>query len=44
MNRGLSGTGASDEWHGKSLNNDGFSTRSGWLTDRFGVAWQLNLA
>jgi predicted 3-demethylubiquinone-9 3-methyltransferase (glyoxalase superfamily) len=26
------------------LNNYGFSTRFGWLADRFGVSWQLNLA
>ena len=26
------------------LNNYGFSTRFGWLTDKFGVSWQLNLA
>jgi predicted 3-demethylubiquinone-9 3-methyltransferase (glyoxalase superfamily) len=26
------------------LDNYGFSTRFGWLTDRFGVSWQLNLA
>ena len=25
------------------LDNYGFSTRFGWLTDRFGVSWQLNL-
>ena len=25
------------------LNNYGFSTRFGWLTDRFGVSWQRNL-
>lgn len=25
------------------LNNYGFSTRFGWLKDRFGVSWQLNL-
>ena len=25
------------------LGNYGFSTRFGWLTDRFGVSWQLNL-
>jgi predicted 3-demethylubiquinone-9 3-methyltransferase (glyoxalase superfamily) len=24
--------------------NYGFSTKFGWLTDRFGVSWQLNLA
>ena len=26
------------------LNNYGFSTRFGWLADRYGVSWQLNLA
>ncbi len=26
------------------LGNYGFSARFGWLTDRFGVSWQLNLA
>ena len=26
------------------LDNYGFSTRFGWLTDRFGVSWQLNLS
>lgn len=26
------------------LNNYGFSQRFGWLNDRFGVSWQLNLA
>jgi len=26
------------------LNNYGFSRRFGWLKDRFGVSWQLNLA
>jgi predicted 3-demethylubiquinone-9 3-methyltransferase (glyoxalase superfamily) len=26
------------------LNNYGFSKRFGWLADRFGVSWQLNLA
>ncbi len=26
------------------INNYGFSKRFGWLTDRFGVSWQLNLA
>jgi predicted 3-demethylubiquinone-9 3-methyltransferase (glyoxalase superfamily) len=26
------------------LNNYGFSTRFGWVADRFGVSWQLNLA
>ncbi|WP_432989133.1 VOC family protein [Dactylosporangium sp. CA-233914] len=26
------------------LNNYGFSTRFGWVNDRFGVSWQLNLA
>jgi predicted 3-demethylubiquinone-9 3-methyltransferase (glyoxalase superfamily) len=26
------------------LGNYGFSTRFGWLNDRFGVSWQLNLA
>lgn len=26
------------------LGNYGFSTRFGWLADRFGVSWQLNLA
>jgi predicted 3-demethylubiquinone-9 3-methyltransferase (glyoxalase superfamily) len=25
------------------LNNYGFSKRFGWLNDRFGVSWQLNL-
>ena len=25
------------------LNNYGFSTRFGWVNDRFGVSWQLNL-
>lgn len=25
------------------LGNYGFSTRFGWLNDRFGVSWQLNL-
>jgi predicted 3-demethylubiquinone-9 3-methyltransferase (glyoxalase superfamily) len=25
------------------LNNYGFSRRFGWLVDRFGVSWQLNL-
>jgi predicted 3-demethylubiquinone-9 3-methyltransferase (glyoxalase superfamily) len=25
------------------LNNYGFSRRFGWLSDRFGVSWQLNL-
>ena len=25
------------------LDNYGFSTRFGWLNDRFGVSWQLNL-
>jgi len=25
------------------LNNYGFSKRFGWLADRFGVSWQLNL-
>lgn len=25
------------------LNNYGFSARFGWLNDRFGVSWQLNL-
>lgn len=25
------------------LNNYGFSERFGWLVDRFGVSWQLNL-
>jgi len=25
------------------LDNDGFSTRFGWLNDRFRVSWQLNL-
>jgi predicted 3-demethylubiquinone-9 3-methyltransferase (glyoxalase superfamily) len=25
------------------LNNYGFSKRFGWLSDRFGVSWQLNL-
>lgn len=25
------------------LNNYGFSRRFGWLNDRFGVSWQLNL-
>lgn len=25
------------------LNNYGFSERFGWLSDRFGVSWQLNL-
>jgi predicted 3-demethylubiquinone-9 3-methyltransferase (glyoxalase superfamily) len=26
------------------VGNYGFSTKFGWLTDRFGVSWQLNLA
>jgi predicted 3-demethylubiquinone-9 3-methyltransferase (glyoxalase superfamily) len=26
------------------LNNYGFSERFGWLADRFGVSWQLNVA
>ena len=26
------------------LNNYGFSKRFGWLTDRYGVSWQLNVA
>ena len=26
------------------LNNYGFSEKFGWLNDRFGVSWQLNLA
>ena len=26
-----------------ALDNYGFSTRFGWLNDRFGVSWQLNL-
>jgi predicted 3-demethylubiquinone-9 3-methyltransferase (glyoxalase superfamily) len=26
------------------LDNYGFSTRFGWVNDRFGVSWQLNLA
>lgn len=26
------------------LNNYGFNERFGWLNDRFGVSWQLNLA
>ncbi len=26
------------------VGNYGFSARFGWLTDRFGVSWQLNLA
>ena len=26
------------------LNDYGFSRRFGWLSDRFGVSWQLNLA
>jgi predicted 3-demethylubiquinone-9 3-methyltransferase (glyoxalase superfamily) len=25
------------------LNNYGFSAKFGWLSDRFGVSWQLNL-
>ena len=25
------------------LDNYGFSTRFGWISDRFGVSWQLNL-
>ncbi len=25
------------------LNDHGFSRRFGWLTDEFGVSWQLNL-
>ena len=26
------------------LNNYGFSQRFGWINDRYGVSWQLNLA
>jgi predicted 3-demethylubiquinone-9 3-methyltransferase (glyoxalase superfamily) len=26
------------------LGNHGFSTKFGWVNDRFGVSWQLNLA
>jgi predicted 3-demethylubiquinone-9 3-methyltransferase (glyoxalase superfamily) len=26
------------------LDNYGFSKRFGWVNDRFGVSWQLNLA
>jgi predicted 3-demethylubiquinone-9 3-methyltransferase (glyoxalase superfamily) len=26
------------------VDNYGFSSRFGWLNDRFGVSWQLNLA
>lgn len=26
------------------VDNYGFSTKFGWLSDRFGVSWQLNLA
>lgn len=26
------------------LNNYGFSRRFGWVADRFGISWQLNLA
>lgn len=26
------------------LDNYGFSRRFGWVNDRFGVSWQLNLA
>jgi uncharacterized glyoxalase superfamily protein PhnB len=26
------------------LDNYGFSRRFGWVDDRFGVSWQLNLA
>lgn len=26
------------------LDNYGFSTRFGWVNDRFGVSWQLNLS
>jgi predicted 3-demethylubiquinone-9 3-methyltransferase (glyoxalase superfamily) len=26
------------------LDNYGFSTKFGWVNDRFGVSWQLNLA
>ena len=26
------------------INNYGFSRKFGWVNDRFGVSWQLNLA
>jgi predicted 3-demethylubiquinone-9 3-methyltransferase (glyoxalase superfamily) len=26
------------------IDNYGFSARFGWLKDRFGVSWQLNLS
>jgi predicted 3-demethylubiquinone-9 3-methyltransferase (glyoxalase superfamily) len=26
------------------LDDNGFSKRFGWINDRFGVSWQLNLA
>jgi len=27
-----------------AMGNYGFNTKFGWVNDRFGVSWQLNLA